>query len=120
MLKHLPLIRLLLNKSRKNAQFGINYGKLMQGHIFCVNNKLCLLPTCSWYWGEIGLDYANAALLSKIPPRIFLQQQDSLRMLLWYLFASWQNLNKAEWFEYKSPLFYEKLVHDTLDVLKEL
>lgn len=115
-----PLICHFLESSRNDAQFGINYGKTLTGHIFSFHGEPSLLPTCNWYWGELGEDYVNAAIMSGKSPFAFYEQQSSVRMLLWYLLVSWKNLLKAEWFDYSSPQFWTRAAFDTLEILKNL
>lgn len=120
LLEHLPMIRRLLNRSHSDAQFGINYGKPLSGHIFYSDETLCLLPTSSWYWGELGSDDISAAILSGLSPIEFWQQQHAVRMLLWYLFTCWKNLLRAEWLNYNSPQHWVDMMHETLTLLKQL
>jgi len=120
LLANYPFICTLLASSRADARFGINYGKALADHIFSFGGKPCFLPTCNWYSGEVGADYANAAIMSGETPESFYEQQKSVRMLLWYLFVSWRNLLKAEWLKHSSPQLWAQTAFNTIEILKRI
>lgn len=115
-----PLVCYFLEISKNEARFGINYGKALTGHIFSFRGEPSLLPTCNWYWGELGEDYVNVAIVSGMSPFDFYEYHKSVRMLLWYLLVSWKNLLKAEWINYSSPQFWTQAAFDTLEILKNI
>lgn len=120
LLPYRPLIHALLADSSGDVRFGINYGKPLAGHIFSFRGAPGLLPTCNWYWGELGVDYVNASIMSGESPEFFYKQQKSVRMLLWYLFVSWRNLLKSEWFKHSSPQLWAQAAFSTIELLKKL
>lgn len=119
LLSHLPLIREMETETKSIARVGLNYGKPLQGHVVLFEGKLLLLPTCDWYWGEVGADYAEAAIWLGRYRQTSCDRDASLRLLLWHLVIAWRNLLRLDWYGTKVEKFWEQAVDYALAALSQ-
>ena len=120
LLSYLPLIREMEAESKSNVRLGLNYGKPLRDHVVFLNGKLLLLPTCDWYWGEIGPDYAEAAIWLGKYKQTSYKRDNSVRLLLWCFVIAWRNLLRLDWYGKKVEKFWEQTADDTLTALNRL
>ena len=93
----MPSIHNLEEQSQNDVQFGINYGKNPVGHLIILEGKPLLLPTSSWYWGELGPDYIYAAISTESHVDRLPGQRSTLRQYLWWFVIIWRSILRAEW-----------------------
>jgi len=120
LLAHLPLICEIDAKTKGNVRFGVNYGKPLRDHTILLEGQLLLLPTSDWYWGEIGPDYAEAAIWLGHHKQASYAQSNSIRLLLWRFVIAWRNLLHQDWCGKKPEEFWERTVNEALTALNRL
>lgn len=118
LLLHLPLIREMEAETKSGARLGLNYGKPLRNHVVLLEGKLLLLPTCDWYWGEIGPDYAEAAVWLGEHKPTSCEQGNAMRLLLWRFVIVWRNMLRLDWYGKKVEEIWEQMADDTLAAMK--
>ena len=120
LLSYLPLVRKIEAKTKNSAWLGLNYGKPLRDHTVLLEGKLLLLPTCDWYWGEVGPDYAEAVILSGGYKQTSYNRDNSVRLLLWCFIIAWRNLLRFDWYGKKTEKFWEQIADDISTILNRL
>ena len=93
----MPAIHNLEEQTQNDVQFGINYGKNPVGHLIILEGKPLLLPTSSWYWGELGPDYIYAAISTESHVNRLPGQRSTVRQYLWWFVIILRSILRAEW-----------------------
>lgn len=119
LLPYLPLIREMEAETKNNVRIGLNYGKPLRDHVVLLDDKLLLLPTFDWYWGEIGPDYAEAAIWLGECKQISCKRTQSLRLLLWCFIIAWRNLLRSDWCSKKAEKFWVQTADNVLATLDQ-
>lgn len=121
-LKIAPKLFAIERKTRSKIRWGINYGKLLRGHVVLQNGQQKLLPTSDLYYGELGNDYIITTLSfgkDVLSSQCFIPLNKKRQALMLACLA-WENMLIEEWTMLKSDVSWDYQFRIALEYLRIL
>jgi len=110
----------LLETTKQSTHFGLVYGKSLCGHTVRKGNSISLLPSDSWYYGEMGPDLVMTSLELNPERGMLDSPMRTNRLLLWQLYFVWLESMRCRFGGNRGNKMKNELLSDTIAEVKNL